>query len=62
MIKNTDEDQIERLNSRVAELLRERDALRDALKAAREYIGWDADTSSADLVLERINAALGAKP
>ena len=52
MIENTDAEQIERLNARVSELLRERDALKTALKnvllANSEFRagmpeGWEGD-------------------
>lgn len=42
MIENADEEQIDRLNSRVMELLREREALLKALKEAERFMTYFA--------------------
>jgi hypothetical protein len=46
MIENTWEEQVERLNARVAELLAERDQLRDRLESARKALEFYADTTN----------------
>lgn len=43
MIENTDAEQIERLNSRVVELLREHDALLNALEDAKRFMEYFVD-------------------
>jgi hypothetical protein len=60
MIENTDAEQIERLNARIIELMRERDALR---KAAQDFVDKvDRGEARSRQSYDAFKAALGEKP
>ena len=63
MIENTDAEQIERLNARVVELMRQRDALAEALEEALlqlEYMQERHGYATGATIIARTRAALAS--